>query len=39
MIYTQKQRTLMDLWKQNKLRRLNILEGSVSSGKTWISLA
>lgn len=38
MIYTQKQRTLMDLWKQNKLRRLNILEGSVSSGKTWISL-
>ena len=38
MIYTQKQRTLIDLWKQNKLRRLNILEGSVSSGKTWISL-
>lgn len=38
MIYTQKQRVLMDLWKQNKLRRLNILEGSVSSGKTWISL-
>lgn len=38
MIYTQKQRTLMNLWKQNKLRRLNILEGSVSSGKTWISL-
>lgn len=38
MIYTEKQQVLMKLWKQNKLCRLNILEGSVSSGKTWISL-
>lgn len=28
----------MRLWQQNKLRRINLLEGSVSSGKTWISL-
>ena len=28
----------MRLWQTNKLKRLNILEGSVSSGKTWISL-
>ncbi len=28
----------MELWKANRLKRLNILEGSVSSGKTWISL-
>ena len=38
MIYTKKQLELMMLWKKNKLKRLNILEGSVSSGKTWISL-
>lgn len=38
MIYTQKQRNLMSLWQKNKLKRLNLLEGSVSSGKTWISL-
>lgn len=38
MIYTKKQRALMGLWKRRELRRLNILEGSVSSGKTWISL-
>ena len=38
MIYTQKQRALMELWRTNRLRRLNILEGSVSSGKTWVSL-
>lgn len=36
--YTPKQRELMRLWQNNKLRRLNLLEGSVSSGKTWISL-
>ena len=28
----------MYLWQTNRLKRLNILEGSVSSGKTWISL-
>ena len=28
----------MHLWQKNKLKRLNLLEGSVSSGKTWISL-
>lgn len=38
MIYTAKQRQLMRLWQQNKLKRINILEGSVRSGKTWISL-
>ena len=38
MIYTKKQRELMRLWQHNKLKRLNLLEGSVSSGKTWISL-
>ena len=38
MIYTPKQRALMELWRTNNLRRINLLEGSVSSGKTWISL-
>lgn len=38
MRYTPKQRELMRLWQRNELSRLNILEGSVSSGKTWISL-
>lgn len=38
MIYTKKQRALMALWQTNRLKRLNLLEGSVSSGKTWISL-
>ena len=28
----------MNLWQKNKLKRINLLEGSVSSGKTWISL-
>lgn len=28
----------MALWQTNQLRRINLLEGSVSSGKTWISL-
>lgn len=36
--YTPKQRDLMKLWQENKLRRINLLEGSVRSGKTWISL-
>lgn len=38
MIYTEKQRWLMGLWQRNELKRINLLEGSVSSGKTWISL-
>ncbi|MDE6678314.1 MAG: PBSX family phage terminase large subunit [Ruminococcus sp.] len=38
MIYTKKQLQLMRLWQTNQLKRINILEGSVSSGKTWISL-
>ena len=28
----------MELWRTNRLRRINLLEGSVSGGKTWISL-
>lgn len=28
----------MKLWQTNKLKRINLLEGSVSSGKTWASL-
>ena len=28
----------MRMWQENQLKRLNLLEGSVSSGKTWISL-
>ena len=28
----------MRLWQTNSLHRINLLEGSVSSGKTWISL-
>lgn len=38
MIYTSKQRELMGKWQRGELRRINLLEGSVSSGKTWISL-
>lgn len=38
MTYTKKQLQLMRLWQRRKLRRINLLEGSVSSGKTWISL-
>ena len=37
-VYSKKQKQLLSLWQQDKLRRLNILEGSVRSGKTWISL-
>ena len=37
-IYTPKQKTLLALWKKRQLKRLNILQGSVRSGKTWISL-
>lgn len=38
MIYTPKQRQLMGLWQRNQLKRINVLEGSVRSGKTWVSL-
>ena len=38
MIYTAKQLQLMRMWRHKKLHRLNLLEGSVRSGKTWISL-
>lgn len=38
MIYTEKQLELMKMWKHKQLKRINLLEGSVSSGKTWISL-
>ena len=37
-VYLPKQRELLRLWQTNKLRRINILVGSVRSGKTWISL-
>ena len=37
-VYTAKQLELLRLWQKNKLKRINLLEGSVSSGKTWISL-
>lgn len=36
--FTAKQNELIRMFKQDKLKRLNILEGSVRSGKTWISL-
>ena len=36
--FTDKQNELIRAFKQDKLKRLNILEGSVRSGKTWISL-
>lgn len=36
--FTDKQNELMRLFKQNKLKRINLLQGSVSAGKTWISL-
>lgn len=38
MIFTEKQSELMRVFKRGGLKRLNILEGSVRSGKTWISL-
>ena len=36
--YTPKQRELLRLWQKDELKRINLLEGSVSSGKTWVSL-
>ena len=36
--FTEKQKEFFSDWKHNRLRRLNILEGSVRSGKTFSSL-
>ena len=36
--YTSKQLSLMKKWQDGDLKRINILSGSVRSGKTWISL-
>lgn len=35
---TPKQHELLSAYKRGELKRINLLEGSVSSGKTWISL-
>lgn len=37
-VFTPKQCSLMADFKHNRLKRINVLEGSVRSGKTWISL-
>lgn len=36
--FTEKQKEFVRDFKYNKLKRINILDGSVRSGKTWISL-
>ena len=36
--FTEKQKRFVHDFKTGKLRRINLLEGSVRSGKTWISL-
>ena len=36
--FTEKQKGIIRLLKDNKLKRINILYGSVRSGKTWITL-
>ncbi len=36
--YSEKQRELLQLWQTDRLKRINILEGSVRSGKTWVTL-
>lgn len=36
--YTPKQKELMKMFQRGELKRINLLEGSVSSGKTWVSL-
>lgn len=36
--FTKKQNDLMRLFRQQRLPRLTVLQGSVRSGKTWISL-
>ena len=37
-VYTPKQLELLRLWQSDQLKRINLLSGSVRSGKTWISL-
>jgi len=37
-VYTDKQLELMRIWQDDGLKRLNVLSGSVRSGKTWITL-
>lgn len=37
-VYGEKQRKLLRMWQRDELKRINILEGSVRSGKTWVSL-
>ncbi len=36
--FSHKQEEVISLLKHNRLKRINLLEGSVRSGKTWISL-
>lgn len=36
--FSAKQEKVISLLKHNRLKRINLLEGSVRSGKTWISL-
>ncbi len=36
--FSKKQKEVISLLKHKKLKRINLLEGSVRSGKTWISL-
>lgn len=36
--FTKKQNDFIRLFKHNRLPRLTVLQGSVRSGKTWISL-
>ena len=36
--FTEKQKELVRMLKNNELRRINLLYGSVRSGKTWITL-
>lgn len=38
MTYSGKQKELLRLWRDGELCRINLLEGAVRSGKTWISL-
>ncbi|MCI8594108.1 MAG: PBSX family phage terminase large subunit [Oscillospiraceae bacterium] len=37
-VYSRKQWELLELWRNGQLRRINLLDGSVRSGKTWIAL-
>ena len=38
IVFTAKQNELIHTFKEGKLKRINLLQGSVSAGKTWISL-